>query len=1042
VANSSNGGSATLRNEPDVAMEGDYDNYNCSIQYGCVGNQAGTSFAAPRWAGFMALVNQQAVEAGTAPLGGVGFLNPAIYPIGMGSSYDSDFHDITIGNNDTENQPVWFSAVTGYDLVTGWGSPAGQSLIDALAGPQTPGFWIEASSGVLSVNKGASSSTTVTVTDAGGFSGSVDLAITSALPTGVTATWGTNPTSGTSTLTLTASSSAPSATANIDLKGISGSLTATTSLAVAVHGPSFLLSASPSSLAVSQGSSGTSTITVTPKFGFTGSVNLAVTSALPTGVTATWGTNPTSGTSVLTLTASNSATAGTATVTITGTSGTLTATTTLSLAVQAPSFTLWAGSQDIGLGSSGTSWVNIYSQYGFSGSVDLSVSGLPSGVTASWSQNPATSSSTLTLTASSTASPGQYTVTITGTSGNLTATTTFTLGVHAPTFTLDAGSYQSIIGLGSSGTDFIYVEGQYGFSGSVTLSVSGLPAGVTASFSLNPTTFSTNMTLNVSSSASIGSYTLTITGTSGSTTATTTVPLQIMAPTFTLWDSGVNIGQGTSTTTYVNVNPLYGFIGSVNLAVTSGLPSGVTASFAPNPTTGSSSLTLTASSTATLGQHTLTITGTSGSLTETTTLVLGVYAPSFTLSDYGNVILGQGSSTTSYVYVTPQYGFSGNVNLAVTSGLPSGVTASFSPNPATGTSMLTLTASSTATLGQYTLTITGTSGLLTATTTVALGVYVPSFTLSDYSSVILGQGSSTTSYVYVNPQNGFSGNVNLAVSGLPSGVTASFSPNPTTGYSMLTLTASSTARLGQYTATITGTSGSLSATTTLSLGVYAPNFTLSASSLNIGQGSSGTSWVYVSPQYGFTGSVNLAVSGLPSGVTASFSPNPATGSSTLTLTASSTASRGQYTATITGTSGSLSATTTVVLGVYAPSFTLSDYGNVVLGQGSSTTSYVYVNPQNGFSGNVNLALTSGLPSGVTASFSPNPTTGSSILTLTASSSASLGQYTLTITGTSGSLTATTTLSLSVFVQSFQLSADSPVIPQGGSGTSSVYVNPQ
>ncbi len=146
VASSSNGGSAAFRNEPDVAMEADFDNYNCSIQYGCGESWAGTSFAAPRWAGFMALVNQQAVEAGNAPLGGLGFLNPAIYPIGEGSSYDSDFHDIISGNNDTENQPVWFSAVTGYDLVTGWGSPAGQSLIDALAGPQTPGFWIAASS--------------------------------------------------------------------------------------------------------------------------------------------------------------------------------------------------------------------------------------------------------------------------------------------------------------------------------------------------------------------------------------------------------------------------------------------------------------------------------------------------------------------------------------------------------------------------------------------------------------------------------------------------------------------------------------------------------------------------------------------------------------------------------------------------------------------------------------------------------------------------------------------------------------------------------
>jgi flavin reductase (DIM6/NTAB) family NADH-FMN oxidoreductase RutF len=70
VANTSNGGSATLRNEPDVAMEGDFDNYLCSIEFGCGGGVAGTSFAAPRWAGFMALVNQQAAEAGSASAGG------------------------------------------------------------------------------------------------------------------------------------------------------------------------------------------------------------------------------------------------------------------------------------------------------------------------------------------------------------------------------------------------------------------------------------------------------------------------------------------------------------------------------------------------------------------------------------------------------------------------------------------------------------------------------------------------------------------------------------------------------------------------------------------------------------------------------------------------------------------------------------------------------------------------------------------------------------------------------------------------------------
>ncbi|WP_158819649.1 FG-GAP-like repeat-containing protein [Granulicella sp. S156] len=331
AANSANGASTTLRNVPDVAMEGDFDNYNCEMG-SCRENWAGTSFAAPRWAGFMALINQQAVEAGTAPRGGLGFINPAIYSIGAGSSFNSDFHDIVSGNNDTYNQPVWYSAVPGYDLVTGWGSPAGQHLIDALAGPQVPGFWLSTTPSILSINQGASGTTTVTMTDASGFAGSANLAV-SGLPSGVNSSWSTNPTSGTSVLTLTASSSAAAGTSTVTITGTSGSLNATTSLPLTVQSPNFTLSASSSILTVNQGNSSTSTILVNPEYGFTGSVNLTV-SGLPSGMTSSWSTNPTTGTSVLTLTASSSAVLGTSAVTIIGNSGALSASTTITVTVR------------------------------------------------------------------------------------------------------------------------------------------------------------------------------------------------------------------------------------------------------------------------------------------------------------------------------------------------------------------------------------------------------------------------------------------------------------------------------------------------------------------------------------------------------------------------------------------------------------------------------------------------------------------------------------------------------------------------------------
>lgn len=128
VATAANGGSTTLRNVPDVAMEGNTDNFACGNGK-CYGGDGGTSYSAPRWAGFLALVNQQAAASGQPA---VGFINPVIYAIGAGSGYHADFHDITVGNNLCCGQPTGYNAVAGYDLVTGWGSPTGQSFINAL----------------------------------------------------------------------------------------------------------------------------------------------------------------------------------------------------------------------------------------------------------------------------------------------------------------------------------------------------------------------------------------------------------------------------------------------------------------------------------------------------------------------------------------------------------------------------------------------------------------------------------------------------------------------------------------------------------------------------------------------------------------------------------------------------------------------------------------------------------------------------------------------------------------------------------------------
>ncbi len=132
-----NQGSFTMRNMPDVALTAD-NLYIIADNGFPEPGTGGTSAAAPLWAGFTALVNQQGQQGGLAP---IGFLNPTIYNICKSSLYGSTFHDITTGDNTSPLSPNLFFAVSGYDLCTGWGSPSGTNLINALA-PASPSAFL------------------------------------------------------------------------------------------------------------------------------------------------------------------------------------------------------------------------------------------------------------------------------------------------------------------------------------------------------------------------------------------------------------------------------------------------------------------------------------------------------------------------------------------------------------------------------------------------------------------------------------------------------------------------------------------------------------------------------------------------------------------------------------------------------------------------------------------------------------------------------------------------------------------------------------
>ena len=196
---------------------------------------------------------------------------------------------------------------------------------------------------------------------------------------------------------------------------------------------------------------------------------------------------------------------------------------------------------------------------------------------------------------------------------------------------------------------------------------------------------------------------------------------------------------------------------------------------------------------------------------------------------------------------------------------------------------------------------------------LSFGSTSPDFSLAaSPASQTVTQGNGTSYSVTETPSGGFTGSVTLSASGLPSGATASFSPNPTTGTSTMTVSTATSTPAGSYTLTITGTSGALAHTTTVTLVVNAVgggdySLSLSPSSVSVRRRHAVSTTVNIARTGGFSGAVAFSIAGLPANTSATFTPNP-DGGTTATLRISTTrnAVRGTYSFTVTGTSGSLS----------------------------------------------------------------------------------------------------------------------------------------
>ena len=396
-----------------------------------------------------------------------------------------------------------------------------------------------------------------------------------------------------------------------------------------------------------------------------------------------------------------------------------------------------------------------------------------------------------------------------------------------------------------SGTDTIAIASVNSFSGNVNLTCKAaapVTCSIVSPVSLTAgTSGASTLTINAPATTPIGNYVVAVVGTDATGEFVHTLNITASVNAFTLTNGGnITIAQGATTgnTSTIAISPSGGFTGTVNLscAVTSAPAAAanpITCSAANlTPTsvaiTGAtgltSALTINSSATTTTGTYQVTVTGTSGSITSSTIVYVTVNLPqdfAINLPSPSPLTINQGATTgnTSSITVTPLGGFTGIVTLscAVTT-QPSGGNltcgnSNLSPSSvdltsaSSQTSALSVSTTSTTTTGAYTLTITGTSGAITHTTTVNVFVNLAAsknYTVSATTPSAISPGSNAASTITVTGNGGYAGSVSLSCSltNSPSGASDLPTCSVTSG-SPVALSAGTTS--GQATATVTTT---------------------------------------------------------------------------------------------------------------------------------------------------------------------------------------------------------------------------------------------
>ena len=590
---------------------------------------------------------------------------------------------------------------------------------------------------------------------------------------------------------------------------------------------------------------------------------------------------------------------------------------------------------------------------------------------------------------------------------------------------------------GESTSFQIHINGDY--PGPLTLSASGVPAGVQVSFS--PSTVSrfspdSVVTITAADDAEIGTFDIVLRARHlPDMLATKTITLKVSPkahPDFTIDISptSASVSRGDAATYSITINPSEGFDQPVSLSI-SGLPAGTTYEFTPSSGTPpfTSTLRIETSASTPLGSHTITVTASGGGKTHSKSIDLTVEAvPDFSIGvEPPSITIKQGEAAEYVIGVASLEGFSEEVGLSV-SGLPSGATVSLSQTSGTPPmkSIMKIKTSEDTPVGSYTITVTGTGGGKTHSASVNLVVKeAPSFsiTLSEEKVSII-QGESTDLTVKVGSSGGFSDLVTLSARVFKEGLTVSFNPEsgnaPYT--STLTITASSDVPPGTYDIRLVAVGGGLTRGAVITVVVKEmPGFKIAVtpSSASVTQGEETRLTVEVKPSGGFSEIVSLSIMKIPSGVSASLSTSSGTPpfTSTLTIRASEDASTGVYDLSLRAEGGGIVKTESFRLKIREAvkpfDFELTAApSSITVKPGQSTSIAILVTLKSGKAEPVSLTA-AGLPSDFSYSFNPPSITPTSSSTLQLTAGNTPGSYTLVVQASGGGVVKTASVYVKV-----------------------------